>query len=164
MSRSALPIFSAGLLLISICAHGATSFCDLNQDGVVNAADVQAAINMSLGLATCTANIAGANVCNIVVVQRVIVASLGGTCLTSTGLHVVELSWTASTGAVGYNVYRATTSGGPYTVFASPGNVISYMDSTVVSGQTYYYVVTSLNSSNVESAYSTQTQAVIPTP
>jgi len=167
MSKSTLPFFSAGLLFISVCAHGqTTNACDLNGDGVVNATDVQAAINMSLGIFPCTAQIAGANVCDVVIVQRVIDASLGGPCLVSTGLHVVLLNWTASTssGVVGYNVYRGATSGGPYTLLSSPGNVTSYTDTTVVAGQAYFYVVTTLGSGNVESAYSAQSQAIIPTP
>lgn len=57
--------------------------CDLNQDGVVNSSDYILAINMSLGTSPCTANIMGADVCNVVVVQRVANASVpGGTCLT----------------------------------------------------------------------------------
>ena len=34
----------------------------------------------------------------------------------------------------------------------------------VQSGQTYYYVVTAVDSSNVESTYSNQASATIPTP
>jgi len=36
------------------------------------------------------------------------------------------------------------------------------VDNTVVSGDTYYYLVTSVNSSGVESAFSGQVQASIP--
>jgi Abnormal spindle-like microcephaly-assoc'd, ASPM-SPD-2-Hydin len=78
--------------------------------------------------------------------------------------HSAALSWTASTSAViGYNVYRGTASGGPYTKLNS--SVISatnYTDSTVQAGQTYYYVVTAVNSSDVESVYSNQVSATIP--
>jgi hypothetical protein len=80
--------------------------------------------------------------------------------------HTVDLSWAASTSTVaGYNVYRGTQSGGPYVKLNStsqPGT--SYGDSTVQSGSTYYYVVTSVDGSSVESAYSNQVTAVIPTP
>jgi fibronectin type 3 domain-containing protein len=38
----------------------------------------------------------------------------------------------------------------------------SYTDSAVQNGQTYYYVVTAVDSAGVESAYSNQTQASIP--
>jgi fibronectin type 3 domain-containing protein len=40
----------------------------------------------------------------------------------------------------------------------------TYIDTTVQAGQTYYYVVTAVDSSNVESAYSNQASATIPTP
>lgn len=167
MSGSSLIALSASLFLVSISLHGqAGNACDLNQDGVVNSADVQAAVNMSLGLAPCTAAIAGANVCNVVVVQRVINAAAGAACLTSTGLHVVALNWTASAsfGVAGYRVYRGTTSGGPYTLLSSVGNVTSYTDTTVVSGQTYFYVTTALDGSGQESVYSIESKAVIPIP
>ncbi len=162
-----LEIFAAGWLFLPahVQARNGNS-CDLNGDGKVDAADVQAAINMTLGLAPCTANIAGKNVCNIVVVQRVIAASLGRSCLTSSGMHVVSLSWRASTSrdVTGYVVYRGAASGGPYEFLASAGNVTTYTDTTVISGQTYYYVITSLSRSGGESEYSAPVQAVIPTP
>jgi fibronectin type 3 domain-containing protein len=40
----------------------------------------------------------------------------------------------------------------------------AYTDNTVVSGQTYYYVATAVDSGSNESAYSGQVQAVIPSP
>jgi fibronectin type 3 domain-containing protein len=79
--------------------------------------------------------------------------------------HTVALTWTASTSTVsGYNVYRGTTSSGPYATKLNSSLVTSdqYTDSTVVSGQTYYYVVTSVDSNNVESVDSNQATAVIP--
>jgi hypothetical protein len=80
--------------------------------------------------------------------------------------HTVSLSWNASTSSVsGYNVYRANVSGGPYTkIDASPDPATNYADSTVQSGQTYYYVTTAVDSVGVESAYSNQVTAQIPTP
>ena len=82
----------------------------------------------------------------------------------SNGPHSVALSWTASTSpVVGYNVYRSTTSGGPYTKLNTtliPST--SYNDQNVQSGMTYYYVATAVNSAGLESAYSNQAVAVIP--
>jgi hypothetical protein len=79
--------------------------------------------------------------------------------------HTVDLSWTASTDAVSYNIYRGTASGGPYTMInTSPDSTTAYTDSTVVSGQTYYYVATAVNSQSEESGYSNQATAVIPSP
>jgi fibronectin type 3 domain-containing protein len=81
--------------------------------------------------------------------------------------HSVALSWTASNsqGVTGYNIYRGGTSGGPYSKINSVLDASTlYTDTTVVDGQTYYYVTTAVNSSNEESGYSNQTQAVIPPP
>ena len=59
----------------------------------------------------------------------------------------INLSWSASSGATGYNLWRSTSSGGPYTNLAAGGQVTStaYTDSTVSNGTTYYYVVASVN-------------------
>jgi fibronectin type 3 domain-containing protein len=78
--------------------------------------------------------------------------------------HTVSLNWNASTSqVVGYNVYRGTTSSGPYsTKVASSVASTDYTDSTVASGTTYYYVVTAVDSNNNESSYSNQATAVIP--
>jgi hypothetical protein len=91
--------------------------------------------------------------------------------LTGTGTpppqHSVNLSWTASTSqnVIGYNIYRGLTSGGPYSKINSVLNASNlYSDTTVADGQTYYYVTTSVNSTNEESTYSNQTTAVIPPP
>jgi hypothetical protein len=79
--------------------------------------------------------------------------------------HSVSLSWSASSGAVGYNVYRGTVSGGPYTMINPSLNTsTSYSDTTVAAGTTYYYVVTAVDSSSNESAYSNQAKAVVPSP
>jgi len=79
--------------------------------------------------------------------------------------HTVDLTWDASANAVGYNIYRGTVSGGPYTMInTSLDGTIVYTDSTVVSGQTYYYVATAVDSESQESGYSNQTTAVIPNP
>jgi hypothetical protein len=88
--------------------------------------------------------------------------------LTGTGVvpvqHSVALSWTASTSTVsGYNVYRGTVSGGPYTkINSSLVTVLTYTDSTVQSGTTYYYVTTAVDSSGNESVDSNQVPASIP--
>ncbi len=81
--------------------------------------------------------------------------------------HSVTLTWAASTSSniVGYNIYRAATSGGPYAKLnSSLITSLSYVDTAVLAGQIYYYVGTAVNGTNVESAYSNQTQATVPTP
>ena len=78
--------------------------------------------------------------------------------------YKVSLSWSPSTSTVtGYNVYRGATSGGPYAkINPSVDTVTTYADSTVQSGQTYYYVTTSVASGGMESKYSNETAAQIP--
>jgi Domain of unknown function (DUF4082) len=85
----------------------------------------------------------------------------------ATGQHSVTLSWTAGTSPniSGYNVYRSSVSGGPYArVSGSLVTGTSYVDSTVSSGQTYYYVTTAVEGSNGESGYSNEAVAAVPTP
>jgi hypothetical protein len=92
--------------------------------------------------------------------------ALSGTGATAIA-HSAALTWTASTstGVVGYNVYRGTQTGGPYTkLTASPVAVTSYTDTGVQAGANYYYVVTAVNSTGQESTYSNQVLATIPTP
>ena len=168
MHKVLLAALAAGLALISPAAWAqAANACDLNQDGAVTVPDIQLATNMVLGLAPCTATVAGAGVCNIVVVQRVTNAVMTGTCLTGS-VHSVSLTWTASTSpnVTGYNVYRAATSVGPYTKLTSlPVAVTNYTDNAVLSGQTYYYVATAVDKDNNESAYSSPpAPAVVPSP
>ena len=166
MRKLSIASLVAGLILSSASSWAQTNACDLNSDGVVNLTDVMAAINMAIGISPCTANVAGANACNAIVVQRVVNASMGQTCLVSTGLHVVSLSWTASTssGVTGYQISRGTASTGPFTPIATVGgSTLSYTDTTVVSGQTYYYVVATVAGSSV-SSNSTPVSALIPTP
>ncbi len=70
----------------------------------------------------------------------------------------VMLSWSASTGAISYNVGRSTTSGGPYTTVGTP-TVTSFNDTTVTNGTTYFYVVNAANISG-DSANSAQVSAM----
>jgi hypothetical protein len=78
--------------------------------------------------------------------------------------HSVTLTWTASTSTVsGYNVYRSSVSGGPYTKLNSaPVASTTYVDTTVQASQTYFYVITSVDASNVESAFSTEVSVTVP--
>jgi hypothetical protein len=168
MRKLSIPNLTTALLLCSGSVWGQANPCAITGDSTVSSSDVQAAVNMSIGMSSCpsTVNIAGPGVCNAIVVQRVINASLGQACLVSTGLHVVSLSWSASTssGVTGYQVSRGTSSTGPFTVLATLGaSTTTYPDTTVVSGQTYYYVIATLAGSSTSSNSSPVTAAV-PTP
>jgi hypothetical protein len=78
--------------------------------------------------------------------------------------HSVALNWTpGSSAAVAFNLYRGSTSGGPYTKMnSSTLSTTAYTDTSVSAGQTYYYVATDLSSAGEESAYSNQVTAAIP--
>jgi len=83
------------------------------------------------------------------------------------GAHSAALSWTASTssGVAGYNVYRGTTTGGPYTKLNSSIVAgLTFTDSTVVAGHTYFYVVTAQDGTGTESVFSVEVSGTIPTP
>lgn len=65
---------------------------------------------------------------------------------------------------VGYNLYRSTTSGGPYTkvnlmLIPQPATVTDtpmYTDTTPSNTQVFYYVVRAVSSGNIESANSNE--------
>jgi hypothetical protein len=87
---------------------------------------------------------------------------LSGTGAQSTQ-HSVMLNWSPSTSSVqGYYVYRGQVSGGPYTRISGLDPLLSYTDLGIVSGRTYFYVVTALGTDNLESSYSNQVVATIP--
>ncbi|PYX29136.1 MAG: hypothetical protein DMG80_14850 [Acidobacteria bacterium] len=80
--------------------------------------------------------------------------------------HSADLTWDPSHDVViGYNVYRGGRTGGPYSQINSVlDSTISYTDSTVKGGATYYYVVTAVDASNMESAFSNEVRVSIPSP
>lgn len=64
-------------------------------------------------------------------------------CVTLTAtpkVKQVELTWTPSPGATGYNVYRAVASAGPYAWVGASTNT-TFLDSPGVLNRVYYYVV-----------------------
>jgi hypothetical protein len=92
--------------------------------------------------------------------------------LSGTGLsplaHTVDIAWSASTSGSlqGYNVYRSGTTGGPYTKISPTlsSTTLLFTDGTPQSGQKYFYVVTAINVSGLESTASAEVPVTIPTP
>jgi endo-1,4-beta-xylanase len=104
-------------------------------------------------------------------VIRILVAACALLCLglasCHKGQHSVTLTWQAPRDSpgislVGYNVYRGTRSGGPFAKLASRVPEPHYEDHLVVSGRTYFYVVTALDQADRESRFSAETRVVIP--
>ena len=78
--------------------------------------------------------------------------------------HSASLNWSSSASAVtGYNVYRGTVSGGPYTITNTTlDSSTNFVDLSVQAGQTFFYVVTSVDAAGMESSFSNEVKAVIP--
>jgi len=92
-----------------------------------------------------------------------------GVTLSGTGVapqvnHSVALNWGASSSSIaGYNIYRSLVSGSSYAkVNSSLVGGVSFTDSNVQAGQTYYYVATSVDASGNESVYSNEVPAIVP--
>ncbi len=92
--------------------------------------------------------------------------ALSGTGTTATA-YEVELNWDAPTSSgvtiSGYHIYRAPSGSTSYQLLNSAVNQpTTYTDTTVQSGSTYNYEVTSVDSSGVESAPSSVYTVTIP--
>jgi hypothetical protein len=81
--------------------------------------------------------------------------------------HEVDLSWDAPSSSsdpvAGYDVYRSSDGGSTYQlVNSSVDSGTAYADTTVQAGQTYDYIVESVDASGVESAPSNTISVTIP--
>jgi autotransporter-associated beta strand protein len=74
------------------------------------------------------------------------------------GSAQVTLTWNGAAGVTGFNVKRATTSGGAYTQIATNLSAAFYVDTNVLNYTTYYYVVTAINATG-ESGNSSEVSA-----
>lgn len=95
-------------------------------------------------------------------------ASVSGVNFTAVVLppapRTVSLNWSPSSSpdVVGYNLYRSTSNGGPYSkINSSPITGTSYVDSNVSTAPTYFYVATTVGDSGVESTFSNQAEAAM---
>src|SRR5207248_9072581 len=77
--------------------------------------------------------------------------------------HYAVLTWKASPSVVvGYNVYRAENSAGPFKKLnSSPIREATYKDSSVQAGRTYFYQVTAVDANAHESGSSNQVRAIV---
>ena len=63
----------------------------------------------------------------------------------------ISLAWNAVVGADSYILGRSTTSGGPYTGIATGVTATTYLDTGLINGANYYYVVAATNAYGVSS-------------
>jgi subtilase family serine protease len=91
--------------------------------------------------------------------------------LATGGNAVVSLSWQAPASNGGstissYNIYRGTSSGGETLLISVSSSTLSYQDTTVTNGVTYYYYVTATNtvgtSPNSNEVSATPTAPTVP--
>lgn len=89
------------------------------------------------------------------------------TCCHKVLPHGVTLTWEAppavpGASIKGYNVYRSTTSGKQFVKIASRVPGPPYEDGELISGRTYFYVVTAIDQVSRESRFSAEVRATIP--
>ena len=82
---------------------------------------------------------------------------------------VVSLTWSSASGALTYNVKRATLRSGPYTNIVTSLATTSHTDSTVANNQLYFYKVSAVNAtgetadSGLAAAFPSSTAPAAPT-
>jgi lysophospholipase L1-like esterase len=82
-----------------------------------------------------------------------------GLTAVSSGTDKIDLNWTASTEATGYNIYRSASENDVYTkINSTTGSAITYSDTGLAPETDYYYKVTAVNASG-ESAMSPSAKA-----
>ena len=163
-------IYGEMLFALSGILWAQTNSCDVNNDGTVNVVDVQLITNMEVypSAFSCTANVGGVLGCTDFARQAVIRAAVGSGC------HFIYLTWTASTstGVVGYNIYRGTSSGGESGVPVNTNRPVagtSFADLTAVGGTKYFYYLKATDGINLsppstEVCVITATDGVNPSP
>jgi hypothetical protein len=81
--------------------------------------------------------------------------------------HSVLLKWNAPVPRPGvtvtsYSIFRGTQPGGPYDPLVSGVTSLTYTDTTVNNGKTYYYVVRAVDAAGNPSPYSEEASAAVP--
>ena len=115
--------------------------------------------------------VAGAATGTVTIASNDASGGAGTIALTGTGIattaYEVQLTWDAPSSStdpvVGYNIYRAPSGTTTFTLLNTSANsTTAYTDTTVASGSSYTYQVTSVDASGVESTPSNTYTAAIP--
>jgi len=172
-----IPVGSSSLLSVTLTNKGASSVSISNvtlsgaglniggvSSGLMIAAGNSAVLNVTFA-PSASGTLNGSVIVTSNATNPTVTISLTGTAV-QPGSHSATLTLTPnSSNVTGYNVYRSSISNGPYTRLNSPlVTSTTYVDSTVIANQTYYYVATSVDSAGDETLYSNQVSATIPTP
>ena len=102
------------------------------------------------------------NACCSGIELRIPAPAIPGTLLATTATSQVVLTWSAATGAANYNIKRSNTIGGPYATIGGSTSA-SFTDAGASYGNSWYYVVTGVNSDG-ESANSNEANATLSLP
>jgi hypothetical protein len=159
----------SSMTISSVVLGGANSTSFSMTDGCVAASPLAAAASCTVTAITFTPLATGPLSATITFTDSAAtspqVIPLSGT---GTATHSVDVAWSASVsaGVSGYNVYRGTVSGGPYSLINS-GLITgtAYTDYAVTSGQHYCYVITAFAPSGYtpqESVYSIESCTTVP--
>ena len=156
IGTASAEISGASLTGVGYTLSGATSKIGLapDQSATITVEFCPKTAGSLLGKVTVSSNAAGSP----------LVIQLSGAGTEKSQQASVDLKWDESTAKVtGYFVYRSSKPSGPYAKL-NPEAIsgTSYSDTTVVSGQEYFYVVTSVNSANIESPFSNEISVTIP--
>ena len=87
-----------------------------------------------------------------------------GITVTTVSHNSIMISWASVSNALGYNVYRSSTSTGTYTKIGTSITTTSYTDSGILAGTTYYYKVDAYNNGGSSSQSSAVLATTLPNP
>ena len=86
---------------------------------------------------------------------KVAVARPTGMKVAAGAKNIAKVSWKKVSGALGYEVYRATSKGGRYSKVGTikKGSTVSFTDKKLKTGKTYYYKVRAYKTSGKTRTY-----------
>jgi hypothetical protein len=120
--------------------------CDADGDGYVRSGCAFTGIAIDCDDTNPAVNPAALEVCDYVDNNCDGVIDEGCSCITNLAARAksgkVQLTWTNMVSALSTNIYRGTISGGPYLFMGNTTSTYAtWLDSNVINGTTYYYVV-----------------------
>ncbi|MGB9031688.1 MAG: choice-of-anchor D domain-containing protein, partial [Acidobacteriaceae bacterium] len=166
-STQMLTLTSTGTEAVTVSSATLTG-TGFSMSGITFPVTLNPGQSVSLGLAFIP-TVVGATSGQLTLVSNNTTGGSAAVSLSGTGAtaYSVDLTWDAPATSVdpveGYNVYRSASGASAYSLLNTGVNLATaFTDSTVQSGKVYDYVVTSVDSSGVESAPSNPFAVTIP--